>query len=40
MKYVIDPMEITAGWCPLKCSTLCKAIVHPMYGVPPGPIEI
>jgi hypothetical protein len=33
MKYVIDPIDITADWCPVKCATLCKHVVYPMYGV-------
>ncbi len=34
MDFIIDPMDITQGWCPLKCTTLCKNIAYPMYGVP------
>jgi hypothetical protein len=34
MIYLIDPEELTVGWCPIKCATLCKGIAYPMYGVP------
>jgi hypothetical protein len=40
MTFIIDPMDLTVGWCPIKCATLCKGIVYPMYGVPPGPVPL
>ncbi|MGD8922448.1 MAG: hypothetical protein PVH24_04305 [Candidatus Zixiibacteriota bacterium] len=41
MIYLVNPSELIKEKCTTKdftCTTFCKGVVYPMYGVPPVPL--